>query len=152
MYEDEHKHKHELLRWRKKTKLATHKCSFGEIQSGSVLSMDPEGSSSFSAKRKGVSFLVKPLLEFVDELLGEYVRTAPRRVFCAIHNGMVIGIVAWQCCKKAMLGRIGEEGQIWQLAGQERFNVKVAIDRIWVAPGWRRKGNFYSRVISPLLR
>ena len=95
---------------------------------------------------------MKPLLEFVDELLGEYVRTAPRRVFCAIHKGMVIGIVAWQGCKRAMLGRIGEEGQIWQLAGQERFDVKLAIDRIWVAPGWRRKGDFYSSVILPLLR
>ena len=56
MYEDEHKHKHELLRWRKKTKLTTHKCSFGEIQSGSVLSMDPEGSSPFQQRGSGFLF------------------------------------------------------------------------------------------------
>ena len=51
----------------------------------------------------------------------------------------VIGMLAWQPFKKAYLGAIQEDDKIWQLAGQELFDVKVVIDRLWVSPCMRRK-------------
>lgn len=126
-----HKIRHQQLTWKREHGLVKHKLACGRVFAVNVRSFENE---------------ITPLLSFMDDHFGEYVGKGPRGVFCVVRkawngDGMeVIGMLAWQPYKKAYLGRIQEDNKIWQLAGQELFDVKVVIDRLWVSPGMRRKG------------
>lgn len=126
-----HKLRHQQLTWNRESGLVKHKLACGKVFAVNVRSFENE---------------ITPLLSFMDDIFGEYVGKGPRGVYCVVRkawngNGMeVIGMLAWQPFKKAYLGRIQDDNKIWQLAGQELYDVKVVIDRLWVSPGMRRKG------------
>lgn len=128
---EEHKIRHQRLAWKRESGLVRHKLACGKVFAVNVRSFESD---------------IKPLLSFMDDIFGEYVGKGPRGVYCVVRkawngDGMeVIGMLAWQPFKKAYLGAIQEDDKIWQLAGQELFDVKVVIDRLWVSPCMRRKG------------
>ena len=84
--------------------------------------------------------LGKALLEFVDLIFGESVFTTLRDIAAFVVDGVIVGIIAFHPHSKANPAVVEQDTeQVWQKESRQ-IDVQLCIDRLWVAPHYRRNG------------
>ena len=89
-----------------------------------------------------IIFLGKSILKFLDGIFGDTVSSTFREIAAFVIDGVIVGVLAFYPHLKANPAIIEKNiDQLWQKEDKE-VSVKLCIDRLWVAPKYRRKGNF----------
>ena len=88
----------------------------------------------------------------MDDIFGENDVLTKREFVLFIVDGKIVGLILFFPYNRAHPAIIeNDKNQIWQKSN-EIIKVKICVDRLWVAPDYRRKGKktpFKTRRLKP---